>query len=297
MFGHSVESNEKAAMRVSTVSILINGLLVLVKLAAGILASSGAMVADAIHSASDVFSTLVVMLGIHMAAKQPDREHPYGHERMECIASFLLAVLLAVVGFEIGLGAAERIVTGSYRSAELPGVLALIAALLSIAVKEGMYRYTRRVADQIGSGALRADAWHHRSDALSSIGSFLGILFARLGFPVMDSVAGLIISLMILKAAWDIYKDSLDRLVDHRAAPETEAAIRQAVLAVNGVIRIDDLKTRLFGSHLYVDVEIAADGHLRLTEAHRIAEEVHTQVETLFPDVKHCMVHVNPAVD
>ncbi len=283
----------EVAMHVSFVSLLVNLLLSVGKLIAGIIAHSAAMISDAVHSASDVASTVVVMVGIKMASKKADAEHPYGHERMECISSFILAMLLVVIGWEIGLTGAKKIFAGG-EEIVTPGVLALVAAMVSMAVKEAMFHYTRHAAKQVNSGALMADAWHHRSDALSSVGAFIGILFARLGFPVMDAVASIVICLFILKAAYDIFKDSMDKLVDHCADKATEKEIQTIVLSVEGVKRIDDLKTRQFGNMLYVDIEIAAEGELPLTQAHEIAEHVHDKVEESNPFIKHCMVHVNP---
>jgi cation diffusion facilitator family transporter len=283
------------AMRVSAVSIAVNIVLSLMKLLAGIIGKSSAMVSDAIHSASDVFSTLIVIAGIRMASKKADREHPYGHERMECVASIILSMLLAMVGLGIGVSGAKKIISGSYAELAIPGMLTLVAAVVSIAVKEWMFWYTRGVAKKINSGALMADAWHHRSDALSSVGSFVGILFSRIGFPVMDSVASVVISLCIIKAAYDIFKDGLDKMVDHSCDEATEADIRTTALAIPGVLGIDDLKTRLFGAKIYVDMEILVDGELTLRESHAIAEQVHNRIEQQFPDCKHCMIHVNPA--
>jgi cation diffusion facilitator family transporter len=283
------------AMRVSAVSIAVNIILSLMKLLAGIIGRSSAMVSDAIHSASDVFSTLIVIVGIRMAAKKADREHPYGHERMECVASIILAMLLALVGLGIGASGAQKIISGSYADLAVPGMLSLVAAVISIAVKEWMFWYTRAAAKAVNSGALMADAWHHRSDALSSVGSFIGILFSRIGFPVMDSVASVVISLCIIKAAYDIFKDGLDKMVDHSCSATTEDKIRAAALAIPGVLGIDDLKTRLFGAKIYVDMEILVDGEMTLRASHAIAEQVHHQIEQQFPDCKHCMIHVNPA--
>ncbi|MDO4324033.1 MAG: cation diffusion facilitator family transporter [Lachnospiraceae bacterium] len=290
-----INSMEQTAMRVSRVSIFVNLLLSVGKLAAGILASSGAMVSDAIHSASDVFSTIIVMVGIRMSGKAADREHPYGHERMECVAAILLAVVLALTGFKIGASGIEKIVSGNYEELAVPGILALAAAVISVAVKEWMYWYTRFYAKKIKSSALMADAWHHRSDSLSSIGAFVGILGARLGFPVMDPVASVVICLFILKAAYDIFKDAIDKMVDHACDPELEKKLKEFVLVQQGVQGIDLLRTRTFGSRIYVDVDICADGSMTLQEAHGIAEHVHDEIEKEFDQVKHIMVHVNPA--
>ncbi|MGN0578820.1 MAG: cation diffusion facilitator family transporter, partial [Ruminiclostridium sp.] len=184
---------QRVANKVSIVTIIGNVALSLVKLLAGIIAHSGAMISDAVHSASDVFSTFVVIIGIRLASKEPDKEHPYGHERMECVAAIILAVVLFITGLGIGADALNKILGGSYNDLQAPGVLALIAAVVSIVSKEAMYWYTRHYAKKIDSGAIMADAWHHRSDALSSVGALIGIGGAMLGFPVMDSIASLVI--------------------------------------------------------------------------------------------------------
>lgn len=288
-------STKNLAIHVSVVSIIVNVVLSAAKLLAGIFGKSSAMVSDAIHSASDVFSTFVVIAGVKMSEKKADKGHPYGHERMECVASIILAVLLGIVGVEIGVSGMGKILSGNYQTLEIPGLISLIAAVVSIVVKEWMFWYTRAAAKKLNSGALMADAWHHRSDALSSVGSFAGILFARIGFPVMDSIASVIISLCIIKAAYDIFKDGINKMVDHSCDSETQEAILNSALNVQGVIDVDDLKTRLFGSKLYVDMEISADANLSLKASHEIAERVHSVIEEKYPECIHCMVHVNPA--
>ena len=285
---------QTAAMRVSAVSIIVNLVLSLLKLLAGLISRSGAMISDAVHSASDVFSTFVVIVGVRLAGKQPDKEHPYGHERMECVAAVILAAVLAVTGGGIGISGIEKIASPETHEIAVPGVLALIAAVVSVVVKEVMYRYTKRTAVRINSGALMADAWHHRSDALSSVGAFAGILGARLGFPVLDPLAGVVICVFIEKAAFDIFRDAVDKMIDRSCPEETVAGMREVILSVDGVLGIDVLKTRLFGSKIYVEAEIRMAADKTLVEAHDTAEAVHDLIEADFPDVKHCMVHVNP---
>lgn len=286
---------QRVANRVSFITIVENMLLSLMKLIAGIVAHSGAMISDAVHSASDVFSTIVVIIGIRFASKESDKEHPYGHERLECVAAIVLAMVLFMTGLGIGMDAFRNIVSGDYGNLQVPGVLALIAALVSIVSKEAMYWYTKHYAKKIDSGALMADAWHHRSDAFSSIGALIGIAGARMGFPVMDSVASLVIFLFIVKAAYDIFKDAMDKMVDHSCDEETEKEIYDCVMSNGEVLGIDLLQTRIFGNKIYVDVEIAANPSYTLREAHSIAEAVHEKIEENFPKVKHIMVHVNPA--
>lgn len=285
---------QKTAMRVSAVSIGVNIFLSLFKLFAGIVAGSGAMISDAVHSASDVFSTFVVMIGVSLASREPDKEHPYGHERIECVAAVVLSVVLAATGIGIGYQGIISIIEVDKAPLEAPGLLALIAAVLSVGVKEAMYHYTAHAAKKINSGALKADAWHHRSDALSSVGAFVGILGARLGVPVLDPIASVVICVFIEKAAIDIFRDAMDKMVDKACPDETVAKMREVILQTEGVLGIDELRTRLFGSRIYVEVEIVVDGSKSLTEAHRTAEVVHDIIEKEFSSVKHCMVHVNP---
>ena len=203
-----METNDfqKVANKVSLITIIGNIVLSLLKLFAGIIAHSNAMISDAIHSASDVFSTFVVIIGIKVSSKSADKEHPYGHERLECEAAIILSLVLFITGLGIGLDALNNIMQGEYNNLQVPGMLALIAAIISIVSKEGMYWYTRHYAKKIDSSALMADAWHHRSDAISSVGALIGIAGARLGFPIMDSIASLVIFVFIVKAAYSIFK-------------------------------------------------------------------------------------------
>ncbi len=190
--------------------------------------------------------------------------------------------------------ALKNIFGGDYERLQIPGIAALAAAVLSIVSKEAMYWYTRYYAKKIDSSALMADAWHHRSDAFSSVGALIGIAGARLGFPVMDSAASLVIFVFIAKAAFDIFKDAVDKMVDHSCDEETERQIYDCVMENERVLGIDLLQTRIFGNKIYVDVEIQVDGLYSLQEAHEIAELVHERIEQEFRKVKHIMVHVNP---
>lgn len=289
------KTNEQIAMQVSANSIAVNLMLSIFKLIAGLLASSGAMISDAIHSASDVFSTIIVIIGVKISGKASDEDHPYGHDRFECVASIILAILLGVTGVGIGLTGVQKLIAGHYDTLAIPGILALAAAVISIVVKEIMYWYTRNAAKKINSGALMADAWHHRSDALSSVGSFVGIFGARMGFPMLDPLASVVICLFVVKAAVDIFRDAISKMTDRSCDQKTVNEMHDCIMNIRGVEGIDLLKTRSFGSKYYVDIEISADGNKRLWETHAIAENVHQAIEHQFPLVKHCMVHVNPA--
>lgn len=289
----SDEEAEKIALNVSNWSILSNILLTGLKLLAGFVANSAAMISDAIHTASDVLSTLVVIVSVKIANKKSDSDHQYGHERFESLGSLILAIMLLATGLAIGWGGVKTLWKPS-NSLTVPGTLALYAAILSIIVKEAMYWYTIAAAKKINSTALKADAWHHRSDALSSIGALLGIGAAQLGYPLGDPVASLLICLCIIKTAWDIGKDAVEKLTDKSCDPETVKAMCSVAAAQKGVIAVKELKTRLFGTKAYTDITIACDGNLTLHDAHHIGEKVHLAIERNFPQVKHCNVHVDP---
>lgn len=284
----------KTANHVSVVSIAVNVGLSVIKLLAGIFSHSAALISDAVHSLSDVISTVAVIAGVNLSARSADEGHPYGHERIESMFSVLLAILLFATGVGIGISAIRSIVSGEYSTAAIPGVAALAAAALSMATKEWMYHYTMRAAKKINSTALKADAWHHRSDALSSVGAFIGVLLSILGMPIFDPIASVVICLFIAKAAYEIFKEAANELIDRAADKKTNDNIRKIVLSEDGVICIDNLKTRKFGSRLYVDIEIGCNGEWTLYRAHEVAENVHDKIEDSLPDVKHCMVHVNP---
>lgn len=290
----SPEEFEAIALRVSMVSIMGNTILSLLKMLAGILAHSGAMVSDAVHSASDVFSSVIVIIGVKLSSKASDREHPYGHERFECVAAILLAVILLVTALFIGHTTLEKIGRGSYHALAIPGLPALLAAIMSIVAKEAMYWYTRFYAKGLDSAALMADAWHHRSDALSSVGALIGIVGARMGYPVLDSIASLVICVFILKAACDVFRDAIRKMVDHACDERMERALLCCAAAQPGVLGIDRLHTRIFGSKIYVDMEIRADGGISLNQSHAIAERVHDSIEAQFPKVKDILVSVIP---
>lgn len=288
------QSFEQIAVKASMVSIVGNAVLSLLKLLAGIIAHSGAMVSDAVHSASDVFSSIIVIIGVKLSAREADKEHPYGHERFECVAAIILAAVLLVTGLLIGRSALEQILSGDFTGTEAPGILALAAAIISIVAKEAMYWYTRHYAKKLDSGALMANAWHHRSDALSSVGALVGIVFARMGYRIVEPIASLIICLMILKVTYDIFKDAISKMVD--SGDETlEREIKELALKQDEVLGVDLIHTRVFGNRIYVDIEICADGSMTLEASHQVAERVHDVIESSFPKVKHIMVHVNPA--
>ena len=285
---------QKVAVKVSVVTLIINALLVVFKLLAGILGNSYALISDAIHSASDVFSTVIVLIGVKIAAKKADKNHPFGHERFECVAAILLAAVLFATGAGVGYSGIKNIATGEYKNFEVPGIIALVAAAVSIVTKEVMFWYTYSAAKKVNSSALKADAWHHRSDSLSSIGSLVGVIGGLCGVKILDSIACIVICLFIFKAAIQIFIDAIKKMTDEACDEKTEEEIKNFIISFEGVKRLDSLLTRMFGNRIYVIAEIACDASLPLVDAHAIAEAVHEGIEEKFPAVKHITVHVNP---
>lgn len=293
VFGGIVLEENKIVNRLSGVGIFGNVLLSTFKLFAGIFGRSGAMVSDAVHSLSDVFATFIAWIGVRLSRHKEDAEHPYGHERLECVASLTLGLILAATGAGIGWNGIRKLFW-ERSSIEIPTMLPLIAAVVSIAVKEGMYHYTMHYAKKLDSAAFKADAWHHRSDAISSVGSFIGIGLAKLGVPIMEPIASLLICVLILKVAFDIIRDALNKMLDTSCSGAFEQKLRGFIEEQDGVERVDLLRTRQFGNRIFVDLEIAVKSDISLLDAHGIAERVHGAVETAFPNVKHVMIHVNP---
>lgn len=287
--------NETAIIRkLSLVSVIGNTLLSGFKMFAGVAGNSGAMISDAIHSFSDVLTTLIAWIGVKVSKRDADSSHPYGHERLECAASLILGIVLMATGIGVGKAGVENILSGNYDTLAVPSAIALVAAVVSIVGKEAMYWYTRYYAKLINSSAFLADAWHHRSDAFSSVGSLIGIGGAMLGFPILDSVASVVICLFILKVAYDISKDALVKMLDTSCGEDYEKALEEYVAEQEGVISVDMLHSRMFGNKVYIDLEISVDGDRSLQDAHEVAERVHKDVEQQFSDVKHIMIHVNP---
>jgi cation diffusion facilitator family transporter len=290
----SKPENERLAMTVARNSIIVNIGLSGFKLFAGIVGNSAAMISDAVHSITDLISTVIVIIGIKLAGREADEDHPYGHERFESVATLALAALILTVGAGIGWAGVRTILEGDFEDFIIPGMIALVAAAVSIVVKEIIFWYVRAAAKKIDSGALMADAWHSRADGLSSIGSLVGILGARIGFPVMDSVAAVIISLFILKTAVQIAIDSLGKMTDRSCDEKTLEAMRNVILSQEMVVSVDLLRTRIFGNRIFVDVEIGVDADVTFKQAHMAAHFVHDAIERDFPKVKHCKVHANP---
>lgn len=285
----------KLILKVSAISIIANVFLTIFKALFGIVFNSYSLVSDAIHSLSDVFSTFVVILGSIFARKEIDKDHNYGHEKYESIAGLFLSIFLMIIsGFILSdaLSTLLKILDGNIL--ETPNKYALIAAFISILVKELMYKYTVSVADKIKSPALKADAWHHRSDALSSVASFIAIILSMLGFKIADPVASFIICIFIFKVAIDIFRESIDQITDKAAPDELTEDIKHSILQNEQILEISEIKTRAHASKLYVDVSIKVNKDMSVYDGHEIAENVHDYIEKKYEDVLHMNVHVEP---
>ncbi|WP_313757130.1 cation diffusion facilitator family transporter [Tissierella sp.] len=283
--------NYKLGVRASWITVIINIILAIAKIFAGVLGSSNAMIADGVHTLSDILTTFVVLLGLKISSKEADNEHPYGHEKYESVFAKILSILLLITGVFIGYKSIIILINGNINT---PKSIALIAAFLSIIVKEGMYWYTIKVARKIKSISMEADAWHHRSDAFSSIGTFAGVLGARLGFPALDPIAGIIVSVLVIKVGVELYVKSVKELVDESASEEVLKIIKEKAGSIDGVRGIKNLKTRVFGNKIYVDIEIFVDSNISVKAGHDIAEKVHDRLEAEISDIKHCMIHIEP---
>ncbi|MDB2107702.1 cation diffusion facilitator family transporter [Clostridium paraputrificum] len=277
-------------VRVSKNTIIGNFILAFIKILIGFIARSTAMLADGMHSLSDVVTTIGVIIGLKLSHKEADKSHPYGHERIESITSLFLSTVLFLVAISIGYSGIIKIINHSYVT---PGFSAIIAAIISIIVKELMYWYTIKYANQINSPSLKADAWHHRSDALSSAGALIGIAGARMGYTFLDPLVAIIIALVIIKVAFDICKQSIAQLIDEAASEDDVQVIIDKINSIDGIYEIKNLKTRQHSNRLYVDVDISVDATLTVEEGHNIASYVHNLIEE-DSRIKHCMVHVNP---
>ena len=287
------DKREHEAVRVSLYGVISNIILAALKCGAGILGQSSALISDGIHSASDVFANFIVIAGIKVSNRAEDADHPYGHERLECVASIVLAVVLILTGLAIGYEGLHKILHEPETIA-VPSLLPLIVAFISILVKEIMFWYCRSVALRINSDAVMADAWHHRSDSLSSIGGFIGVLGARMGYPILDPLASIVICLLIIYSAYEIFKSAVDKMVDHGCDKATTDKMKTIITGIDGVEHLDRLQTRIFGNRIFVDVVVSVADDLTVVQAHRIAENIHVAMEKDFGLVKHCMVHINP---
>jgi cation diffusion facilitator family transporter len=283
----------RQARRVTLVGLVLNVLLTCFKFVAGALGTSQAVLADGVHSLSDVLTDLMVLVGARYWYKPPDESHPYGHRRIETIVTTVLGVSLGAVGVGIGYNA---VVTYMDKHASQPGWIAFAAAAVSIVTKEAIYRWTVAVGRRIKSSALSANAWHHRSDALSSIPAAVAVAAAAMepSLVFLDHVGAIVVAVFILQAAWRIMTPALRQLADAGAPAEARERIKRIALATEGVRLVHAIRTRYVGSGLQADLHVKVDPDLTVREGHRISEEVARRIVDGGPDVLDVVVHTEP---
>ena len=273
------------------IGLVGNVVLSIFKLLAGIFGSSYAMIADAIHSISDSFATGTAYIGIRIGERPADEGHPYGHANAETIAAFFIALIILGTGVFVGVDAVHLVVQKHF---ETPAMIALVAAVISIIIKEAMFRYTLKVGQRNNNPAVIATAWDHRSDVYSSVAAFLGILGARLGFQYLDPIAGLAISALIIKMSLTLFRSNIGILMDERPETAVLDEIRATALEVGEVRAIDSLRVHRRGSTFTIDIEIAVDSRLTVEQGHQVAAEVKNKLLSKIEHVQDVMVHVNP---
>lgn len=283
------------ANKVTLLSILWNVILTIIKLLAGILGRSSSMIADAMHSASDIISSIGVLIGNKIAKTPNDKDHNYGHEKAETLVSFLLSLLLIFVSLKIGYDGVKSLF--HLDQVKIPTILPLVVSVISIVIKEYQYRITIKVANKINSPSLKADAWHHRSDALSSIAAFIGIGGSMLGFKALDPLAAIVVALFVSKVGFDILKDSANELMDSSISEEEESKIIEIAKNTDGVIHLGELKSRKHGAMAYLDLTICVNKNLTVFEGHEIASNLEKCLIESMRFIKGITIHVEPCIN
>ena len=276
----------------------VNVLLLAFKFVAGVVGHSAAMVADAVHSLSDFVTDIIVLAFVHISGKPKDKSHDYGHGKYETLAMIFVALVLLAVAAGIIYGGTVKIVSWAKgEQLEAPGMLALWAALLSIVMKEGIFHYTIKKARELNSQALEANAWHHRSDALSSIGTAIGIggaIFLGSRWTVLDPAASVIVGLFIAKVSIDLLLGGIGDLMEQSLPDDVEQEILRLAASVPDVVEPHDLRTRRIGNHYAIELHILMDGNMPLREAHDKASEVEELLRRHYGEDTHVVVHVEP---
>lgn len=287
-----METRYDEANKVTLKAIGWNIFLAFIKIIAGILGKSSVMIVDGLHSASDIITSMGVLIGNYISSKPFDKEHNYGHEKAETLVSFLLSIILVGVALSIGYEASKSLF--NIEGIAIPTLLPLVVSIISILIKEYQYRITIRIAKKINSPALKADAWHHRSDALSSIAAFVGIGGAMLGFKILEPLASIVVALFVCKVGYDILKNAVNELMDVSIDETYENEIKKIAQLTEGVMNLGSLRTRKHGASAYVDLVICVDGKLTVTSGHDIATNLEKKIQNDINIVKGITVHVEP---
>ncbi len=291
----SGEQRTIASKRATLASVAVNIVLAIGQIFLGIIGNSQALVADGVHTLSDLSTDTLVLYAIWHGSKEADADHPYGHGRIETAATVFLGLILAAVGAGIAINAALRLT--SPETILTPAPITLVMAIITILSKEGLYRYTIKIAERYESNILRANAWHHRSDAISSIIVLIGIGGSILGLPYFDALAAIGLGTMIIRMGLLLSWNALKELIDTALSQEEVEAIRHAIIDIDGVVDLHMLRTRLMGGRALVDVHLQVDGNISVSEGHQISENVRTQIIDKFDSVDEVLVHIDPEDD
>lgn len=299
--GEIMRENTRPVMIATWVGIIVNTLLAIMKGIGGFISGSRALLADALHSTSDIVGSIVILFGVKIAAKPPDKEHPYGHGKAENIASIIVALLLVVVGVEISLSSA-KVFFGEKPIA--PGKLALIILIISLLVKEILFHYKHYLGKKYNSAALIAEAWHHRSDSLSSLAALIGIIAAIVGeryeltyLIYGDAVAGILVSFIVIKVGYDLAKDSSLIMMEKVLDKYEISDYKQTVSEIDGILRIDEILARTHGSYVVMDIKVSVDPDLTVKQGHDIAKNVKQYLMENYTEIADVFVHVNPFLE
>ena len=287
-----MEKRYDESNKVTILSILLNIGLTIMKILAGVFGNSTAIIADGLHSASDIITSIGILIGNKISRKPRDEEHQYGHEKAESLVAFVLAAVLIIVAVEIGYKGVAALF--NLNEIQVPTLLPLIVALISIGVKEYQYQITIRVAKKINSSSLKADAWHHRSDALSSIAAFIGIGGAMLGFKILDPIASIIVAIVVVKVGIDILKSACDELMDSSISKQDIGEIKSMIDNNQKIYGIKDFQSRKYGSVAYIDMSIFIDKAKTLEEAHDIADDLEHNIISTLSYIKEINIHTEP---
>jgi len=277
-------------IKVTLIGTASNLILSIIKFAGGIIGHSAAMIADATHSVSDLLTDMIVLIMLKVGQKPKDEDHPYGHGKAETLGTTVVGFIIISVGIGLAYEAWEMIQSGIAR---IPEPLAAGTALISIFIKEWLFRYTRSVGEKSNNSLLLANAWHHRSDAISSIAALVGIIGAMLGFPALDPIAATMVAFMIMKVGYELtlggFRDLMDTALDEKDTQSIQVAIDD----VSGVLKSHDLRTRKIGGEILMDVHIQVDSDLTVTEGHEVAERVRRKLIKNYPNTQDVLVHVD----
>lgn len=288
---HNHEQDYNIGRHGATVGITVNIILFIFKIFAGIFGRSHAMIADALHTATDFLTSIGVFIGFKIAQKPADVEHPYGHGRAESIVAKLISLILILGGIKVAFDSIRVIIL---QEAGIPHEIALWAAIISIIVKEGLFRYTYRLGTKIQSNSLKADAWHHRTDALSSIAALIGIGGARLGYPLLDPLAGFAVSIFVIKAGLGLFHTAYEELMDAALPRKMLDEIKRLSTEIDGVKRVKDVKGRKMGIDIFIDMTIEVDRNITVEESHTITAKVRRNILKNLQGAKDIFIHVEP---